>query len=275
MFSPYYFRARRRDPTVDPQRHCALNVALYGRRGKRWAMTERGAGELERDKDRLQIGPSTLDWDGQRLKVRFDEIGVPLPRRLRGEVLLWPAALPGVSYPLDAGLRHHWTPFAPCARVEVRLAQPRLRWRGHGYFDGNEGSEALESAFRDWNWSRATTSGGDTTVFYDTRARGSQAGAHLALHFDPSGELETVPPPPMVKLPRTGWRIERSGRSEAGAPLQATLEDTPFYARSMLTTILGRKPVTTMHESLSLDRFRHPLVQWMLPFRMPRRAGKT
>ena len=45
-----------------------------------------------------------------------------------------------------------------------------------------------------------------------------------------------------------------------------TLEDTPFYARSVLVN--GSD--LTMHESLSLDRFRSPWVQVMLPFRMPR-----
>lgn len=239
-------------------------------------MTERGATDLGRDRDQLQIGPSALDWDGERLRVRFDEIGVPLPRRLRGEVLLWPHALPGVSYPLDAGLRHRWTPFAPCARVEVRLDRPHLRWRGHGYFDGNEGGEALELGFRDWTWSRATNTEGDTTVFYDTRARGPEAGANLALRFDRSGEAQTVTSPPTFDLPRTGWRVSRSGRSEDSAiAVNATLEDTPFYARSLLTTTLGSKPLTTMHESLSLDRFRQSVVQWMLPFRMPRRARKS
>jgi carotenoid 1,2-hydratase len=29
--------------------------------------------------------------------------------------------------------------------------------------------------------------------------------------------------------------------------------------------------VHAVHESLSLDRFRSPVVQWMLPWRMPRR----
>jgi carotenoid 1,2-hydratase len=29
--------------------------------------------------------------------------------------------------------------------------------------------------------------------------------------------------------------------------------------------------VVAVHESLSLDRFRSPVVQWMLPWRMPRK----
>ena len=50
----------------------------------------------------------------------------------------------------------------------------------------------------------------------------------------------------------------------------ATYEDTPFYARSLLASTLGGEPVRAMHESLSLDRFRNPMVRLMLPFRIPR-----
>ena len=49
-----------------------------------------------------------------------------------------------------------------------------------------------------------------------------------------------------------------------------TLEDAPFYARSVVSAQLCGEPVMMMHESLSLDRFRQPVVQAMLPFRMPR-----
>ena len=51
-----------------------------------------------------------------------------------------------------------------------------------------------------------------------------------------------------------------------------TLEDTPFYARSVVAGDLLGQPVTAMHESLSMDRFTMPVVQAMLPFRMPRRG---
>ena len=52
-----------------------------------------------------------------------------------------------------------------------------------------------------------------------------------------------------------------------------TLEDTPFYARSVIEAeILGHR-VTAMHESLDMRRFCAPVVQAMLPFRMPRVGG--
>jgi carotenoid 1,2-hydratase len=77
VFSPYYAWARRRAP-ADPQNHCALNVALYGRPG-RWAMTERGRGALGAEASALAIGPSSLRWDGNGLTIAIDEVTVPLP----------------------------------------------------------------------------------------------------------------------------------------------------------------------------------------------------
>ena len=55
------------------------------------------------------------------------------------------------------------------------------------------------------------------------------------------------------------------------ATLARTLEDTPFYARSLVGTRLFGHAATSVHESLDLDRFRSRIVQAMLPFRMPRR----
>ena len=41
VFSPYYAWARRKGD-AGPENHVAVNVALYGKGGKRWSMTERG-----------------------------------------------------------------------------------------------------------------------------------------------------------------------------------------------------------------------------------------
>jgi carotenoid 1,2-hydratase len=77
-------------------------------------------------------------------------------------------------------------------------------------------------------------------------------------------------------LPPTLWGIARATRAEAGnpAPVIQTLEDTPFYARSMLSTRLFGEAVTAVHESLDLDRFRTAWVRALLPFRMPRMARR-
>jgi carotenoid 1,2-hydratase len=76
---------------------------------------------------------------------------------------------------------------------------------------------------------------------------------------------------PEQALPHSKWRIARATRSDDGQPrLLRTLEDTPFYARSVVAHRLCGSDLHSVHESLDLDRFRAPLVQAMLPFRMPR-----
>jgi carotenoid 1,2-hydratase len=270
VFSPYYAWARRRRGG-EPMRHCALNVALYGRSGKRWAMTERDAAAVRRDKDLLAIGRSDLTWDGSGLTIRIDEVSVPLPRRIRGRVRLYTAAVETRVLALDAAGRHRWRPIAPCARVEVCLTSPALSWSGPAYFDSNTGDRALERDFARWDWSRAAMPDG-TIVLYDVTQRGSTQSHPLAMRYHESGGFEDCEPPPSGLLPATRWGVERRIGSAPGhrPSLIATLEDTPFYARSVVSTYLFGAPVTAMHESLSLDRFRAPWVQAMLPFRMPR-----
>lgn len=215
-----------------------------------------------------------MRWDGNSLEVEIDEITVPLPGRLRGRVRLHPAALTSHRYALDPGGRHHWWPAAPVARVEVSMQRPALDWQGHAYFDTNGGSEPLESGFRDWDWSRAALGDGSCAILYDTRAADG-AERQLALRFDGQGRAASFPPPARGALPATPiWRIDRGTRTERGttAQVRRTLEDTPFYARSLLATTLLGEPVTAVHESLSMLRFRQRWVQYLLPFRMPRRA---
>jgi len=153
--------------------------------------------------------------------------------------------------------------------IGVSLDVPDLRWRGDGYFDMNIGDEPLERGFSRWTWSRAATPDG-ATILYDAERR--RAGAlSLGMRFDSSGDCASFSPPPKIVLPSTRWRVARETRSDDGdAILTRSLEDTPFYARSLLRTSLGGQKLDCIHESLSLDRFDHPLVKLMLPFRMPR-----
>ncbi|WP_342450124.1 carotenoid 1,2-hydratase [Thiorhodococcus minor] len=270
VFSPYYAWSRQRGD-ADPLNHCALNVALYGRRGKRWAMTERGRNELERTADSLTIGPSTLHWEGDALVIDIDEIGAPIPSRLRGQVRVYPAAVNGRDFALDSAERHRWWPIAPISRVEANFDNPKLSWSGAGYLDSNRGSEPLEQAFQGWDWSRAELKD-SAAILYDTRARDAQ-GASLALRFDAQGRAEDFEPPPRVPLPTTSvWRIGRGTQCEPGheAKVIDTLEDTPFYARSVVETRLLGQKAHSVHESLCLDRFSSGWVKVLLPFRMPR-----
>jgi carotenoid 1,2-hydratase len=133
----------------------------------------------------------------------------------------------------------------------------------------NRGDAPLEQGFAKWQWARGTLKGGGAIILYEALRRDG-SHADLAVTIDPQGQVQPFEPPPMVELKRTGWRVGRQVRSEGGAAVVRTLEDAPFYARSLVSAKLLGEPVTLMHESLSLDRFRMPVVQAMLPFRMPR-----
>jgi carotenoid 1,2-hydratase len=237
-------------------------------------MTERGRHRAERRADGFVVGPSALARHGDVLSVHIDEVAVPWPRRIRGVVHLHAPRWFDHTVPLDPAGRHRWRALAPCARIEVALERPAPHWQGHAYLDMNEGDTPLEDTFAAWQWSRATLRDGSTAVLYDVEHRGG-ACEGFGLRFDPSGAVADIAAPAQVALPGTGWRIERRTRADPGgaARVLRTLEDTPFYARSMLEARLLGETVTAVHESLSLLRFRRRLVQWMLPFRMPRRAG--
>jgi carotenoid 1,2-hydratase len=273
VFSPYYARARRRG-AADPEDHCALNVALYGAGGKRWALTERGRRSVRRERTSIAIGPSALAWDGRTLTVAIDEVTVPVPAPIRGRVRVEPTALPAEDFALDCEGRHRWRPIAPTARIEVTLERPALRWSGHAYLDSNQGDAPLEDAFAHWQWSRGALPDGSTVVLYDV-ARRAGAPLCLALRCGPDGRILHLSPPAPAALPGTLWRVARATRADPGAPatVVATLEDAPFYARSLVAASIGGEPVTWVHESLSLDRFRRRWVQVLLPFRMPRRSA--
>lgn len=273
VFSPYYAWARARSAAADPANHCAVNVALYGPRGDRWAMTERGRAATRRAAQRLQIGPSAIVQQGDALVIHIDEITAPWPSRLRGVVRVACEPSEERSFALDAEARHRWHPIAPRARVEVEFEAPALRWAGSGYFDSNSGERPLEDDFVRWDWSRARLSGHRSVVLYDVIRRDGTA-LDLSLDFEPArGPREFVAPPP-VALPASRWGIARGTRSDAGTTprILRVLEDSPFYARSLVEAQLLGQPVVAMHESLSLDRFRAGWVQALLPFRMPRRG---
>jgi carotenoid 1,2-hydratase len=248
-------------------------VCLYGRGVRRWTMTERGRGRVSRDARRFAIGPSSVTWDGDRLAIDVEERAVPFGQRVRGRVTVIPESLCRFVAPLDDRGRHRWGPIAPWARVEVDMREPGLSWRGHAYLDSNEGDEPIERAFDEWDWSRASLADGATAVIYDVRQRAS-AERVLALRFARSGEVEPFDAPPRQALPRTAWRIGRSMRTEPGEPARVveTLEDTPFYVRSVLRSGLLGERVTSMHETLNVPRFESAAVQLMLPWRMPRTA---
>ncbi|TXN02087.1 carotenoid 1,2-hydratase [Methylobacterium sp. WL103] len=268
VFSPYYAW----DATRNPFEHCAVNVVLYGARENRFCMTERGSKSLSRDANSIRIGPSGMAWDGTALTITLDETTAPIPSRVRGTVKLYPAGITPGPFTLDAHGAHRWWPMAPSSPVEVALDAPAMRWSGTAYFDTNHGDTPLADAFTSWTWCRADLSDG-AAILYDVRRRDG-SGQNLSLRFDRDGTRRDIRPPLAAALPATRfWRVPRETRSDDGrAELVRTFEDTPFYSRSLLSARLAGEAVRPVHESLSLDRFRNPLVRLMLPFRMPRRA---
>ena len=233
-------------------------------------MTERGRDHVRRGPADLSIGASALTWDRGGLTVRFDERAVPGRARLAGTVRLAMAPVNRQAWALDTAARHRWRPILPRASVEVSLIAPAGGWRGTGYFDTNVGDEPLEAAFSEWDWSRAHAPG-RAIIHYDVVERGAGA-ASLALRFDDDRAGLLVESPPRLSLPPTGWRLRRRLRSEGPDDVSARrlLEDTPFYARSALRARHDGVWTDVVHESLSLDRLRRPVVRAMLPFRMPR-----
>ncbi|MEE4276932.1 MAG: carotenoid 1,2-hydratase [Halieaceae bacterium] len=273
VFSPYYARARN-GGAVDAEQHCAFNTILYGPgTRKRWSMTERSARQLERSRHHYRLGPSALHWDGRRLTADVNERCVPMPRRMQGQIRVTPSTITEHSLLLDYRGRHRWNPLGPLAEVEVDFPGLGVHWSGHGYLDSNEGSEPLADGFDSWDWARLRMDGGDCAVRYEAREHGRQPH-RLALRFGADGSITSEQPSASAPLPPTSiWRMNRR-MPGAGDPHQLlkTLEDTPFYARSLIAANIGGERGTGLHESLCMQRFTRSWVQTLLPFRMPRLA---
>ena len=271
VFSPYYAMSGRRRP----ENHCALNVAIYKPRdlrnpcGNRWSMTERRQKHLARSQNWLQIGPSELQWQDDSLIININEFTFPIPGRIKGLIRVRPEFLCDRVFALDGARNHQWWPIAPRARIVVEIDSLSVRWSGSGYIDQNFGSEPLEDGFESWHWSRALV-GRETVILYDiVRRKGVQAA--LALRVGSTGEIGAFEPPRNVPLGRTPiWQMDRRTQADDTSKILATLEDTPFYARSHIRTKLLGVETDAMHESLALGRLRSPIIKSLLPWRMPR-----
>ena len=237
-------------------------------------MTDRGRRALGAAADRLQLGPSSLRWTGNDLVITVDEISsLPLVSRVRGTITLTPEALSAVELPLTADGAHVWRPFAPKARITVALEAKGWQWSGHGYFDANFGTRALEQDFRFWTWGRYPTRDG-AICFYDALRRDGTS-LEAAIRFDDKGNAEIVDAPPRTGFKSSLWQIRRETRADPGiVPRQVMgMLDAPFYSRSVVATEIDGEAVTGVHEALDLDRFGSPLVKLMLATRVPRRSG--
>lgn len=237
-------------------------------------MTDRGRAALRQDVNELLVGPSCMSWQGDRLVIDVDEIGAPpMVGPVHGRIVLTPSAITNVEVPLTLDGTHVWRPFAPTARISVDLDAKGWQWEGHGYFDANFGTRALEQDFTFWTWGRFPDQGG-ASCFYDaTRRDGSDLA--LGVHFDAEGHPNVMDLPPKTPFRRSLWAVRRETRADAGfTPYQVqNMLDAPFYSRSTVRTKLGGNVCEGVHEALDLRRFRSPLLKPMLAVRVPRRAG--
>ena len=237
-------------------------------------MTDRGSAALRQTASRLEVGPSMMRWEDDKLIIDIDEVSSPpLINRIRGQIRVTPSALTSVELALDPQRTHVWRPFAPVADIEVEIDRPGWTWSGHGYFDANFGTRALEQDFTYWTWGRFPTPDG-ATCFYDAeRMDGSTLAAGFA--FDADGHAREVELPPKARMKRSLWAVLRETRADAGyQPRQVKhMLDAPFYSRSAVKTKLDGVETVGIHEALDLRRFRSPLLKPMLAVRVPRRRG--
>ena len=115
---------------------------------------------------------------------------------------------------------------------------------------------------------------GGTIVSYNTQPLKGAANS-LAIKIAPNGDVKRLETPDPVELTKTPiWKIKRTTRADSTCSVLRTLEDTPFYSRSLVQSTVNGKSFTGFHESMALDRFKKRWVQLLLPFRMPRRTSK-
>lgn len=213
-----------------------------------------------------------MRWENGKLVIDINEISSPpVISAVRGMITLHPQALFGDRFALTPDGRHHWQPFAPIARIEVTL-EPGHHWSGHGYFDSNYGTHALEDDFNYWTWGRFPHKGG-TRCFYDATLRDG-SGQSVAVHFHPDGRIDHVAAPPRTSFKRSLWALRRETRADAGVTPQQELAmlDAPFYTRAAVRTSIDGESSVGVHEALDLRRYAQPLLKPMLAVRVPRRA---
>ena len=231
-------------------------------------MTERGETALLQSPHGLDIGPSALRASDAGLEIDIQERATPFGQRVVGQVSVSFERPSEECFELDGVGEHWWWPIAPIAGIKVALERPGLRWSGAAYVDSNYGSRPIETGFASWNWCRGHDAEGDCQIHYDAQLSGG-GEKRLSLTVDRSGALVRTPSPDLQQL-RHGpiWRVARPARLPHQAGRVRTLEDTPFYTRSEIQVGGGQ----FMHESLDLHRFCRPWVQFLLPFRMPRKG---
>jgi len=239
-------------------------------------MTDRGRSALRQSEDTFTVGPSSLHWDGSELIININEISAPpIISRVRGQIRVKPKAMTDKELLLTQDGAHVWRPFAPISDITVDLEAKGWQWDGHGYFDSNFGTRALEEDFSFWTWGRYPTSNGALCIYDAERRDGTTLDS--AIGFTADGEMAHVDAPPRTPFKRSLWQVRRETRADSGTTPRQVLPmlDAPFYSRSAVETTLNGERVTGVHEALDLNRFASPFLKPMLACRVPRRARWT
>ena len=111
------------------------------------------------------------------------------------------------------------------------------KWEGHGYFDANFGTAALEADFRFWTWGRLPAEGPD----------GLLLRRHPPRWVDPGpggggrprdGRCARSTRRPLTRFRRSLWAVRRETRADPGfsRARSMSLLDAPFYSRSLVET---------------------------------------
>jgi carotenoid 1,2-hydratase len=242
-------------------------------------MTERGRASLARDTGRLAIGNSVMQMRDGRLLIDFAEMALPwpgqrlLPKMISGSIEITPDQGCDRVFDLDGHGHHVWSPRMPRATARIMSgALPGGGWEGRAYHDMNFGDRPIEQDFIGWDWARGSDGpDGDTVILYDSVLR-SGGSRRLALRCSGLDDVERFAMPGRQALPRAFWGLRPGIACDEGMrpARKVSLEDSPFYARALVDTVVDGRQLTMVHETLDCRRLANPLVRMMLPFRMPR-----
>ncbi len=234
-------------------------------------MTERGEGALKTSENQFKVGPSSFNWIDNCLVIDVDEIATPHLDRVRGTIKIIPDYITNIEVPLKTDGTHVWRPFSPNSKIEVDIQKKGWQWSGHGYFDANFGTKALEKDFSYWTWARLPTPDGSIAL-YDANLRNGET-LSVGLNFSKDGTIKQLDTPSIVRIPRSLWGVKRETRADDGyKPEQVKhMLDTPFYTRSAIRTKLFGNETVGIHEALDLNRFSLKILKPMLALRIPRR----
>ena len=142
------------------------------------------------------------------------------------------------------------------------------RFSGHGYHDANAGDVSLDTSFHSWSWARGR--GEDASfITYDVVFTDKATSSH-ALAISKRGDVAPMESVTAIHVGATRWGLDRVVHADAGATARVvrSLEDGPFYARAIVETRLGGRPIALMHETLAADRLRRRWVRFCTRFRM-------